>query len=77
MLLLVYSLGMGIPFLAFAWAYARAGRTFRFLQRRGPAIERLGGVLLLVMGVLLVTGGWQRLFTPLVRWLVRSGWPPI
>lgn len=75
-LLFVYSLGLGIPFLIFALAYARAGRTFRFLNRHARSIERAGGVMLVAMGVLLITGYWQALFTPLSRFLVRSGWPP-
>ena len=76
-LLFIYSLGLGIPFLLLALAYSKAGRTFRFLRRHGLAIERTGGVLLVTMGVLLITGYWQQLFTPLIRWFVRSGWPPI
>jgi len=75
-LLFIYSLGFGIPFLGFALVYSRAG-TFRVLRRHGQAIERAGGAMLVGIGVLLVTGGWARFFTPLVRLLVRKGWPPI
>ena len=74
LLLFVYSLGMGIPFLVFAFVYARAGRTFQALQRHGRAIERVGGVLLVAIGLFLVTGTWQRLFTPLVRIFVKHNW---
>src|SRR6266849_1898462 len=35
LLLFVYSMGMGIPFLLFAVIYSRAGRTFHALQRHG------------------------------------------
>lgn len=76
-LLFIYSLGLGLPFLLLALGYSKAGRTFRFLRRHGVAIERTGGVLLVTMGVLLVTGYWQQLFTPLIRWFSRNGWPPI
>ena len=41
-LLFIYSLGLGLPFVLFALAYSRAGRTFRFLRRHGLAIERTG-----------------------------------
>ncbi|TMK39071.1 MAG: cytochrome C biogenesis protein [Actinobacteria bacterium] len=67
LLLFVYSLGMGIPFLIFAFVYSRAGRTFQFLKRHGRVVEQVGGVLLVAIGLFLVTGAWQRLFTPLVR----------
>lgn len=74
LLLFVYSLGMGIPFLAFAFVYARAGRAFGFVRRYGRTIERVGGVLLVAIGVLLVTGAWQGLFTPLVSFFVQKHW---
>lgn len=77
LLLFVYSLGMGIPFLGFALAYSRAGRTFRVLRRYGRAIERAGGVMLVGVGLLMVSGAWQSIFTPLARLFVRKGWPPI
>lgn len=76
-LLFVYSLGLGLPFLLLAWGHARAATTFSWFRRHGQAIERFGGVLLLSMGVLMVAGWWTQLFTPLIRWFAKSGWPPI
>ncbi|MCA1839720.1 MAG: cytochrome c biogenesis CcdA family protein [Actinomycetota bacterium] len=76
-LLFVYSLGMGIPFLAIAYAYARSGKTGSFLKSHSLGIERAGGALLIVMGILLVSGDWQRLFNPIVRFFVSHNWPPV
>lgn len=76
-LLLIYSLGMGIPFMAMAFAYSREGGTMTFFKRHAQKIERAGGVLMVSMGVLLVTGYWTRLFVPLMRLFAKSGWPPI
>lgn len=76
-LLLIYSLGMGLPFMALAFAYTKGGRTARFFKRYALAIERSGGVLLVVMGVLLITGQWIVLWAPLLRFFSRTGWPPI
>jgi cytochrome c-type biogenesis protein len=76
-LLFMYSLGLGIPFLLLAWGQARATRAFGWFRRHGRAIERVGGAVLLLMGVLIITGQWTRLFIPLIRWFTRSGWPPI
>ena len=76
-LLLVYSLGMGIPFILFAMAYSKAGRTVGFLKRHAVAIERVGGVMLVSMGLLLITGYWTRLFVPLLGLFSRLNWPPI
>ena len=73
-LLLMYSLGMGIPFMLLALLYTRAGRTVGILRRHGRTIERVGGVMLVVIGVLLLTGAWQSLFTPLAQLFVRHHW---
>jgi cytochrome c-type biogenesis protein len=76
-LLFVYSLGLGVPFVLLAVGFARAGRAFGWLRRHGRAIERVGGAILVLMGILMITGQWTRLFTPLIRWFARNQWPPI
>lgn len=76
-LLFVYSLGLGVPFLLLALGVARAGRLFGWLRRHGRAIEVLGGSVLVLMGVLMITGRWVQLFAPLLRIFSRSGWPPV
>ncbi len=76
-LLFFYAFGLGIPFIALALGYQRLQGSVSFLKRHGGAIERTGGVLLVIVGILLVTGQWQELFRPLQRMLVGTGWPPI
>lgn len=76
-LLFFYSLGLGIPFLLLALGYARGGRVFRWLRRHGRGVEIVGGVVLVLMGVLMITGRWLLLFTPLIRLFTSNGWPPI
>jgi cytochrome c-type biogenesis protein len=76
-LLFVYSLGLGVPFLLLAFAVARTGRLFAWLRRHGRAIEVVGGGILVLMGVLMITGQWVQLFAPLLRLFSRTGWPPV
>lgn len=76
-LLLVYSLGLGIPFLLLALGYARSMRLFSWLRRHGRGVEIAGGFLLVLMGILMVTGQWTRMFAPLLHLYSRVGWPPI
>ncbi|GBC86129.1 Thiol:disulfide interchange protein DsbD [bacterium HR12] len=76
-LLVTYSLGLGIPFLALAYACGRDGRLSGWLRRRGRLIELAGGAVLLLMGVLMITGQWVRLFIPLLRLYTRANWPPL
>ncbi len=76
-LLFVYSLGLGIPFLLLALGYGSGGRAFAWLRRHGRAVEIVGGSVLLLMGVLMITGAWVRLFVPILRLFSKSGWPPV
>ena len=56
-----YCVGLGLPFLLAALAYRRAMSAFDVLRRHRVAIARAGGVMLVVIGVLLVTGIWADL----------------
>lgn len=76
-LLFVYSLGLGIPFLLLAVAYGTDVRWFRWLRIHARGVEIVGGVILLIMGVLMISGVWVLLFTPMLRWFAQSGWPPV
>ena len=76
-LLALYSVGLGIPFVLLALGFNRASRSLGFLRRHGTAIERLGGGLMVIVGILFITGRWQELFRPLQRWFADYGWPPI
>jgi cytochrome c-type biogenesis protein len=53
-----YCLGLGLPFLLAALAYRRAMGAFGVVRRHRIAVTRAGGVLLVAVGVLLVTGLW-------------------
>ena len=55
-LLAFYSLGLALPFLFFAVAFATAQRTFAWVKRHYAAIQVVAGAVLIVMGVLVFTG---------------------
>ena len=76
-LLACYSLGLGLPFVALALGFQRARGSMTWLQRHGRAVERLGGLMLVAVGLLFVTGAWRSIFVPLQRSFARFGWPPI
>jgi cytochrome c-type biogenesis protein len=76
-LLLLYSLGLGLPFIALAIGFQRATRSMAWLRRHGHTIEVAGGLLLVAVGLMFVTGAWKTVFTPLQRYFARYGWPPI
>lgn len=62
---LVYALGLGLPFIVAGLAYRRALGAFAWIRRRQTLITRSGGVMLVLLGVLLVTGWWDWV----VNWL--------
>jgi cytochrome c-type biogenesis protein len=55
---LAYSLGLGIPFLLLALGFGWATRSVAFVRRHIRAVNILGGVLLIVLGLAMVTGLW-------------------
>jgi cytochrome c-type biogenesis protein len=77
LLLALYSAGLGLPFVLVARGYGRAHSTLDWARRHGRAIQRVGGVVMVIVGLGYVTGIWAALFQPLQRWFARSGWPPI
>lgn len=54
-----YSLGLGVPFILAAFGVQRAFKVFAYARRHARAITRVGGVLLIVVGVLQVSGLWS------------------
>lgn len=65
-----YCLGLGIPFLLIAGGYARAGRASRWLRDHHRPVQVAGGVLLILVGLLMVTGLWESAMTALQTRLV-------
>lgn len=76
-LLVLYSAGLGLPFIALALGLDRARGSMAWLRRHSHHLEVVGGVLLVGVGVLFVTGTWEAWFRPLQRMFARYGWPPI
>ncbi|GAB3317966.1 cytochrome c biogenesis CcdA family protein [Geodermatophilus aquaeductus] len=70
---LAYCLGLGVPFLLVALGARRALTFSAFARRHARTVMRVGGVLLVVLGVLLVTGWWDQVMLWLRAWLASSG----
>lgn len=64
-LAVAYCLGLGLPFVLIAAAYERWAPVSAWLSRRQRAIQVVGAVLLLIVGLLLLTGGWDSI----TQWL--------
>ena len=66
-LLAVYALGLGLPFLAVAAFFPRLGGAMAFLKRHMTRIERISGLLLWTVGLMMLTGQ----FTDFSWWLLE------
>jgi cytochrome c-type biogenesis protein len=64
----VYALGLGIPFVLAGLAFTRMATAVAFLRERQQLVMRIGGVLLIIVGLLLVTGAWNTLTAVLRQW---------
>jgi cytochrome c-type biogenesis protein len=67
-LLAVYSLGLGLPFIAAAAAIGPFIRASRHLRAQFGRIEKAVGVLLVATGVAFLTGGFQSMSL----WLIET-----
>jgi len=67
-----YGLGLGLPFVLIAAGLDRAGRASGWLRRHQRGIQVFGGVMLVLVGLLMVTGAWQDLNTWLQTELVSQ-----
>jgi cytochrome c-type biogenesis protein len=77
LLAFVYALGIGIPFLIVAFAFQRGVNAFAFARRHARLITRVGGLMLIAVGILEVTGAWASAIAWLqVHW-VNGYNPPI
>lgn len=67
-LALAYCIGLGLPFILAALAFRRALGAFGWIKRHYAWVMRIGGGMLIITGVLLATGVWDRLVYDLMVW---------
>jgi cytochrome c-type biogenesis protein len=72
-LLAIYSAGLAIPFLLTAVAFSQMTSAFAVVKRHYQAIVAVGGLILIAMGVLILTGEIFRLNLEVQSWMESSG----
>jgi len=73
----VYGLGLGIPFLVVAAIFQRMVGVLGFFKRNARMVSRVGGVLLIIVGLLEVTGAWTAAIVWLKQHWFSSYTPPL
>lgn len=59
LLAVAYCFGLGLPFVVFGLGFRRMLGLFKAVRRNSRWVTRVGGALLILVGLALVTGGWQ------------------
>ncbi|MER5200646.1 cytochrome c biogenesis CcdA family protein [Streptomyces sp. NPDC002755] len=69
-LTVAYCLGLGVPFVLAAVAFRKALGAFGWVKRHYVWVMRIGGTMMIVTGLLLLTGAWDRLVQDIQSWSV-------
>lgn len=62
-LAIAYCLGIGLPFLAFGLGMRRLAGVVKAIRRNSRWVTRVGGAMLILVGLALVTGAWSDFIT--------------
>lgn len=65
----IYSLGLGVPFVIMGLGLQSNQKTLGFLRRHRVFIMRLGGGMLILIGLALVSGLWTKLAAMMTLWI--------
>ncbi|MFI5270138.1 MAG: cytochrome c biogenesis CcdA family protein, partial [Chloroflexota bacterium] len=76
LLLLVYSMGLGLPFLVAGLYLSRLTGTLKAIRRILPAFTYAGAGILCLMGILLLSDRWLQVMAPFLRLYANLNWPP-
>lgn len=71
LLAFIYAVGLGLPFIVLGLGFHRASGALSFLQRNAARVQRIGGLLLVAVGLAIATGLWQA-FVNALRPLIGS-----
>jgi cytochrome c-type biogenesis protein len=67
-----YCLGLGLPFVLVGLAFRRGLGAMSWVKRHYSVVMRLGGGMLVLIGVLLVSGVWQHITIALTSWAANT-----
>jgi len=76
LLLFTYSMGLGVPFLLIGLGVGRLMGALDVLKRHHETISLVSGVIMVSIGLLLISGLWLQIISPVLR-LVNRFEPPI
>jgi cytochrome c-type biogenesis protein len=77
LLLALYSLGLGLPFIIAGTYFSYVATSLKQIRRILPFFSYIGGIVLAVMGILLLSDHWLQAMAPLLRLYSQLNWPSL
>ncbi|MEH0438640.1 cytochrome c biogenesis CcdA family protein [Streptomyces scabiei] len=74
LLMVAYCLGLGLPFMLAAVAFRKALGAFAWVKRHYVWVLRIGGGMMITIGLLMLTGAWDRIIQEMQVW--SAGFTP-
>jgi cytochrome c-type biogenesis protein len=74
-LAVVYCLGLGLPFMVAAVSFRKMMGAVSWVRRRQVWVMRLGGAMLVTVGILMLTGVWTSMIAHLQTWVTGYATP--
>ena len=71
----LYSLGLGLPFILIAAGFGWAMKASGFARRHAGALMRIGGIMLILLGIILLTGWWTSIVATIQGWFPTESLP--
>lgn len=71
-LVILYCLGLGVPFLLLAFGFGWASTAVAFLRRHARIIQIVGGVTMIAVGLAMITGLWGQFIGVLQQGLISN-----
>ncbi|GGU08918.1 MULTISPECIES: cytochrome c biogenesis CcdA family protein [Streptomyces] len=68
LLTVAYCLGLGVPFILAAVAFRKALGTFGWIKKHYVWVMRIGGGMMILTGLLLLTGAWDSMVSTMQGW---------
>lgn len=72
-LAVAYSLGLGVPFLVAAAAFTRVSQRLNWVKKHARGLQLASGIVMVLVGVLLVTGLWDGIMGWMRGWVSGIG----
>lgn len=69
----VYALGLGLPFIVFALAFTKLAPRLDWLKRHQVLLQRVGGGLMILVGLAMIIGWWDALMSVVRQWAASFG----